>query len=153
GVVGRFPWPNLTASGRLGRKWGFVQLGGILRWIYWDDLLRSDTLDLGGHLTAWGLSASSKIKTNKTDALKMEITYGRGIQDYMDAPFDVGLELRRAVLVHGVVIDSLRAATLPVFAGLAFYDHSWNDKLTSSIGWSGLRVTNSSGQSALAYHS
>jgi hypothetical protein len=148
GVVGRFPWPNLTANGRLGRSWGFVQLGGILRGIYWDDLLRNDTLDLGGHVTGWGLSASSKIKTHKTDALKMEITYGRAIQDYMDAPFDVGLEIER----EGNVIF-VRATTLPVFSGLVFYDHSWNDKLTSSIGWSGLRVTNSNGQSALAYHS
>lgn len=148
GVRGRFPVPNLSANGRLGQKWGYVQLGGILRWIYWDDLLRDDSLDLGGHVTAWGLSGSSNVKASKTDVLKLQITYGRGIQDYMDAPYDVGLRVRDDG--SGVVI---RAVTLPVFSGLAFYDHTWNDKVTSSIGWSGLRVTNSNGQSALAYHS
>jgi DcaP outer membrane protein len=147
-VIGRFPWPDLSAQGRLGRKWGYVQLAGILRGIYWDDLIPNDTFDLSGHLTGWGFSASSKVKTNKTDALKMQITYGRGIQDYMDAPFDVGLRIRR-----GVLFDTLKAVTLPVFAGLLFYDHSWNEKVTSSLGWSGLRVTNSSGQRPLAYHS
>lgn len=146
-VVGRFPIPNLTANGRLGRKWGHVQLGGIVRWIFWDDLVPNDTLNRSGHLTAWGLNASSNVKTNEHDVLKLEITYGEGIQDYMDAPFDVGLQLRT-----GGGIPLARAVTLPVFAGLAFYDHSWNDKLTSSIGWSGLRVSNSNGQSALAYH-
>jgi hypothetical protein len=147
GVVGRFPVPNLSANGRLARKWGYVQLGGLLRWIFWDDLIRNDTLDLGGHLTAWGLSGSSKLETNKTDAVKLEITYGRGIQDYMDAPFDVGIRLHTE---NRVVFA--RAVTLPVFSGLLFYDHTWNEKLTSSIGWSGLRVDNSSGQSPLAYH-
>lgn len=146
-VVGRFPIPNLTANGRLGEKWGYVQLGGILRWIFWDDLVRTDTLNRSGHLTAWGLNASSNVKTRAHDALKLEITYGEGIQDYMDAPFDVGLQFRT-----GGGVPLARAVTLPVFAGLAFYDHSWNDKLSSSVGWSGLRVSNSNGQSALAYH-
>jgi hypothetical protein len=35
----------------------------------------------------------------------------------------------------------------------AFYDHTWNKRLTSSIGYSGVRITNSDGQSALAFHS
>jgi hypothetical protein len=153
GVVGRFPIPNLSANGRLGRTWGYVQLSGILRWIFWDDLVRNDTVDLGGHLTAWGLSASSNVKTNKADVIRAQITYGHGIQDYMDAPFDVGLEIRRGVFVRGILVDSAKAVTLPVFAGLAFYDHTWNHKLTTSLGWSALRVTNSNGQSALAYHS
>jgi hypothetical protein len=66
----------------------------------------------------------------------------------MDAPFDVGIRLGNE---NGVPVAS--AVTLPVVAGLAFYDHRWGEKLTSSIGWSGLRVDNSNGQSALAYHS
>jgi hypothetical protein len=147
-VVGRFPLPNLSANGRLGRKWGYVQLSGILRGIFWDDLARIDSVNVGGHLTAWGLSASSNVKTTKTDVIKMEITYGSGIQDYMDAPFDVGVRIRR-----GFLADTLHAVTLPVFSGLAFYDHTWNERLTTSLGWSALRVSNSSGQSALAYHS
>jgi hypothetical protein len=40
-----------------------------------------------------------------------------------------------------------------VLAGTAFYDHTWTSRFTSSIGWSGVRITNSDGQSALAFHS
>ena len=43
------------------KKWGYVELAGIVRWIRWDDML-ADTLDLGGGTTGWGLSLSSNIK-------------------------------------------------------------------------------------------
>jgi hypothetical protein len=147
-VVGRFPWPSLSAEGRLGRKWGYVELAGILRGIYWDDLLRRDTIDLDGSALGWGLSLSSNVKTTKRDVLKLQLTYGEAIQDYMDAPFDIGIELRPRDLRRPFV-----GVPLPVLSGLAFYDHSWNSKLTTSLGYSGVRVDNSDGQSALAFHS
>ena len=38
------------------------------------------------------------------------------------------------------------AIPLPVFAMVAFYDHSWNDKWTSSVGYSRLDIDNTNGQ-------
>src|SRR5262249_6111163 len=78
-IVGRFPWPDLSAQGRLGRSWGYVQLAGILRGIYWDDLVERDTFDFSGRALGWGLSLSSNVKTTKTDKLKLQILYGEAI--------------------------------------------------------------------------
>jgi hypothetical protein len=147
-VVGRFPWPDLSAEGRLGRKWGYVELAGILRGIYWDDLLPNDTIDLDGSALGWGVNLTSNIKTSKRNVIKFQLTYGEAIQNYMDAPFDIGVEYRPFDRRRPVI-----GVPLPVFSGLLFYDHSWNDKLTTSLGYSALRVTNSRGQSDLAYRS
>ena len=148
-VVGRFPWPDLSAEGRLGRKWGYVRLAGILRGIYWDDLLRRSNIDLDGSALGWGLSLSSNVKTTKHDVVKLQITYGEAIESYVsDAPFDIGAERH-----PGNPVRPVTGEALPVLAGMAFYDHTWSKRFTSSIGYSGVRITNSDGQSALAFHS
>src|SRR6476659_9955202 len=54
-VKPRFPLPDLSAEYRLGRKWGYVELAGIVRGSYWDDLLRRTTIDLDGSALGWGL--------------------------------------------------------------------------------------------------
>ncbi len=146
-VVPRFPWPDLSAQGRLGRSWGYIQLAGILRGIYWDDLAERDTFDFSGRALGWGLSLSSNVKTTKTDKLKLQILYGEAIQDYLDAPFDIGPQLN-----PGDPRRPIQGVPLPAFGGLAFYDHTWNDKFTSSVGYSALRITNSNGQLATAFH-
>lgn len=145
-VVGRFPWPDLSAEGRLARKWGYVELAGILRGIYWDDLLPNDAFDLDGNALGWGLSLSSNIKAAKSDVLKLQVTYGEAISTYTDAPFDIGIKLNLANPARPFI-----GVPLPLFGFLAFYDRSWNDRLTSSFGYSRLRITNSDGQSALAF--
>lgn len=148
-IVGRYPWPDLSAEGRLARSWGYVELAAIMRGIYWDDLLRRDSIDLDGSAFGWGLSLSSNIKTTKRDVIKAQITYGKAIQSYIsDAPFDIGAELH-----PGDRIRPVTGEPLPVVAGTLFYDHSWNSRLTTSLGYSGVSVDNSNGQSALAFHS
>ena len=146
-IVGRFPWPDLSAQGRLGRPWGYVQLAGILRGIYWDDLAERDTFDFSGRALGWGFSLSSNVKTTKTDKLKLQILYGEAIEDYLEAPFDIGPRFN-----PGNPRRPIEGVPLPAFGGLAFYDHSWSDKLTTSLGWSGLRITNSNAQTPLAFH-
>ena len=148
-VVGRYPWPDLSVEARLARGWGYVKLSGIARGIHWDDLLRRDTIDLDGSAFGWGLSLSSNIKTAKHNVVKAQITYGEAIESYIsDAPFDIGIETNSR--------DHFRPVTgkpLPVLAGTAFYDHTWNSTLTTSLGYSGVRITNSDGQTSLAFHS
>ena len=124
-------------------------LAGILRGIYWDDLLRRPNIDLDGSALGWGLSLSSNVKTAKRNVVKFEITYGEGIESYVsDAPFDIGAELHPENPIRPITGEAL-----PVLAGTLFYDHTWNSRFTSSIGYSGVRITNSNGQSALAFHS
>ena len=148
-VVGRFPFPDLSAEGRLARKWGYVELAGLLRGIYWDDLLRRDTIDLDGSALGWGLSVSSNIRTAKHNVLKLQITYGKAVESYVsDAPFDIGIERHPDNPLRPITGEAL-----PVLAGVAFYDHTWNSRFTTAIGYSGVRITNSNGQSAVAFHS
>ncbi len=145
-VVGRFPWPDFSAEGRLARQWGYIELAGILRGIYWDDLLRDDAFDLAGSALGWGLSLSSNIKAAKSDVLKLQVTYGEAIQSYLDAPAEIGIELN-----PGNPLRPLIGVALPAFGFVAFYDRSWSERLTSSLGYSRLRIVNSDGQSTAAY--
>ncbi len=46
-VRARFPMPDISGEARLGRKWGYVRVGGILRRIEWTDI-GTDQFDLSG---------------------------------------------------------------------------------------------------------
>jgi hypothetical protein len=48
---------------------------------------------------------------------------------------------------------SLQAQAVPLFAFEVYYEHAWNDKFTSTLGYSRTQVVNQSFQSAGAYHS
>ena len=90
-IKGHFPYPDFTAHYRYGEKWGHVQLAGIVRYIGWTDTL-PDQFNLSGHAIGWGLNLSSVIKVGKSGNLRLEATYGQGVENYMnDAPVDVGM--------------------------------------------------------------
>ena len=93
GIKPHFPYPDVTAHYRFGgEKWGHVQLAGIFRYMGWTDTLQ-DPFDLSGHAIGWGFNASSVIKIGKSGNLRLEATYGEGIENYMnDAPVDVGIQ-------------------------------------------------------------
>ena len=58
-------------------------------------------------------------------------------------PVDIGVD------DTGPVIEGV---ALPILGVSAFFDHTWNDKWTSSAGYSLVDIDNSSGQTASAYH-
>jgi hypothetical protein len=146
GVEAKFPLPDLTAQYRSGHDWGYVQLGGIVRRIEWEDN-NADAFDLSGSATGWGFSLSSNIKIKK-DVIRLQGVYGEGIQNYMnDAPVDIGIQNNFSDPITPVI-----GVALPMWSVVAFYDRTWNDKWTSSIGYSHLDIDNSDGQSADAFH-
>jgi hypothetical protein len=146
-VAPKFPLPDLTAQYRSGHKWGYVQLGGIVRRIEWVDQ-NTDAFDLSGNATGWGLSLSSNLKIKK-DVLRLQGVYGEGIQNYMnDAPVDIGIQNNFSDPVSPVI-----GVALPMWSMVAFYDRTWSDKWTSSFGYSYLEIDNSDGQAADAFHS
>jgi len=148
GVEAKFPLPDLTAQYRSGHDWGYVQLGGIVRRIEWVDQNATPAFDLSGDATGWGFSLSSNIKINK-DVLRLQGVYGEGIQNYMnDAPVDIGIQNNFSNPVTPII-----GVALPMWSVVAFYDRTWNDKWTSSIGFSHLDIDNSDGQTPDAYHS
>jgi len=147
-VASKFPLPDLTAQYRSAHKWGYVQLGGIVRSIQWDDLNATPTSDFSGSATGWGFSLSSNIKIQK-DVLRLQGVYGEGIQNYMnDAPVDIGVQENFSDPVSPII-----GVALPMWSMVAFWDHTWSDKWTSSFGGSYLEIDNSDGQSADAFHS
>jgi hypothetical protein len=145
-IKARFPLPDITANYRLARGWGHFQVGGILRKIKWDDTL-DDAFDLDGSDTGWGVALSSNIKIRR-DVIRLQGVYGEGIQNYMnDAPADVG-----PVTDLSSITTPVRGKALPVFGMVAFLDHTWSERFTSTIGYSRIDIDNSSGQAPDAFH-
>jgi len=147
-IIPRFPAPDIAGHYRYARKWGYVQLGGIVRWFKWDDVL-NDTLDLSGGTTGWGLSLSSNLNANKDNIFRLQFIYGAGVENYFnDAPIDVGLKLQ-----PGNRRTPVTGEALPDFGMSTYLDHRWNSELTSAVGYARVDIDNSNGQLADAFKS
>jgi hypothetical protein len=146
GVSPRFPLPDLSAEYRfLGGKWGYVELAGIARRIMWEDQ-NDDSLDLSGGAVGWGLNLSTNLKFGK-EIFRGQVVYGHGIQNYMnDAPVDVGIENN-----FSNPRTPVKGVALPILGIVAFLDHKWSDKFTSSIGYSRVDIENSDAQTDNAF--
>jgi hypothetical protein len=142
GVRPRFPLPDLTANVRFDRDWGHFQASGIVRRISWVDTV-DDAFDLGGSATGAGLGLTSGLNLGKKNVAKLSFVYGQGIENYMnDAPVDVGIERTNSTNPR----TPIRGVALPVTAVMAYLDHTWNKRFSSSIGYSMLNISNSEGQ-------
>jgi hypothetical protein len=146
GVRPRFPLPDLSAEYRYAGKFGYVELAGILRYISWEDV-EDDAYELGDKTVGWGLNLSSNLNFTKTTVGRFQVVYGQGIQNYMnDAPADIGIENNFSDPVQPVL-----GVPLPLFGLVAFVDQQWNDKFSSSVGYSMVDIDNSDGQSPDAF--
>ena len=146
GVKPRFNLPDLTGNVRFDRNWGHVQISGVVRHMKWVDT-NDDQFDLSGSATGAGISISSGLNFGKKDVGKFSYTYGHGIQNYMnDAPVDVGV-----VPNPGNARTPVTGKALPMWAWMAYLDHTWNKRFSSSIGYSMLDISNSEGQTADAF--
>jgi hypothetical protein len=146
GVVPRFPVPDLSAEYRLGQSWGYVELAGIVRRMEWDDTNNADAFDDDGGVTGWGVNLSSNIKFSNS-VLRLSALHGEGVENYMnDAPADV------ATKASTDPTKSFEGEALPVTGLVAFLDHNWNPKWSTSVGWSMINIENSEGQAPDAFH-
>jgi hypothetical protein len=142
----RFPVPDLSAEYRRATKWGYIEVAGILRYIKWEDQ-GTDAFDLSGDAVGWGINASSNVKIGEGNVFRLSALYGEGVQNYMnDAPADVGIEPD-----PGNTTAPVKGVALPVLGLVAFLDHTWNEKFSSSVGWSMIDIDNSELQSANAF--
>jgi hypothetical protein len=148
GVRPRFALPDFTGNIRFDRDWGHFQASGVVRNMKWVDTV-PDNFDLGGQATGAGLGLTSNLNLGKKDIAKLSFVYGHGIENYMnDAPVDVGIALTHSsdprVPIKGVA--------LPVTGVMAYLDHTWNKRFSSSLGYSMLNISNSEGQAPSAFH-
>jgi hypothetical protein len=129
-----------------GKKWGYVEFAGIVRYMKWEDLNASDTLDLSGDATGYGLSLSSNLFIQKHVA-RLQVVYGAGVQNYMnDAPADVGTELD-----PGNTVTPIKGKAIPLLGITAFIDFNWNKKFSTAIGYSRIDIDNTDGQDSTAF--
>jgi hypothetical protein len=146
-VKARFPLPDLSAEYRSAHDWGYVEVAGIVRKIVWDDL-NADQYDLSGDTLGWGINLSSNIKTGK-GVLRLSAVYGEGIENYMnDAPVDIGIENN-----FDDAVSPVKGVALPVTGLVLFYDHTWNERFSTAIGYSRLDIDNTDGQAPSAFKS
>jgi hypothetical protein len=140
-VRGRFPVPDLSAEYHLGQPWGYVEVAGIVRRIEWDDFV-DDAFDFSGGATGWGVNLSSNIKAGADNVLRLQAVYGEGIENYMnDAPVDIAIEPN-----PGDPVSPVEGVAVPVLGLVGFLDHTWNEKWSSSVGYSRLDIDNTEGQ-------
>jgi hypothetical protein len=127
-------FPDITGQIRQDGDWGHVQFAGVARWISFEDPTGINA-EPANTLFGWGVSGSAVLNTFGQDALRAQVDYGRGIAAYSnDCCFDLGPNA------------NLRAQTLPLLNYMVYYDHWWNAKWSSAVGFSQNQQQNSAGQ-------
>ena len=148
GVQFRFPAPDISGHVRYGGKRTYLQLAGMFRYIAWDDNAPTATTNISGHSYGWGVHASSNVGMYGKDTIKWSIVYGHGVENYMnDAPVDIAPKANLANLRTPIIGDAL-----PVLGVVSFYDHYWNEKWSSSLGYSLVNISNAALQTPDAFH-
>jgi hypothetical protein len=145
-VEPKFNLPDLSAEFRMTRKWGYVELAGIVRKIQWVDL-GNEPYDLSGHAIGWGFNLSSNLKLGSRSVFKGQVITGEAIQNVMnDAPTDIGIRK-----TPWDTIAPVKGVALPLVSFSAYLNHSWSKAFTSSAGYSAIFTGNSDGQTDDAF--
>jgi outer membrane DcaP-like protein len=145
-IRGRFPLPDFSGAYKYTRDWGYLRAAGMLRWIKWDDVL-DDQFDLSGDATGWGINLSSNLKATKNDTVRLQFVFGEGIQNYMnDSPVDIGIVSNLSNPVTPILGKPIGIVGL-----VAFLDHTWNEKYSSTVGYSWQDNDNKEGQTPDAF--
>jgi hypothetical protein len=142
----RFPLQDVSGAYKYTKGWGYARAVGILRLIKWDDVL-ADQFELSGDATGWGVNLSSNLKAGSHDTVRLQLVFGEGIENYMnDAPVDIGVRNN-----FGNAVTPIVGEPLPIVGIVAFLDHNWNSKFSSTVGYSRTDIDNTDGQAPNAY--
>ena len=144
----KFNVPDFSAQARFTRQWGYFQIASIFRKISWVDLNKTPTFDLSGTAYGWGVSASSNLKLGKNTVGRFEVVYGHGVENYMnDAPIDIGIQNN-----FSNPKTPIKGVALPVLGVVAYFDHNWSKRFTSSAGYSLVNISNSDAEHPSDFH-
>jgi hypothetical protein len=135
--------PDLTLQYRYGADWGHLQFGGILRKVGYEVRATSADPWTEGSETGWGINGSTVINVLEKDAVRLQVVYGEGIASYMN---DGGMDLAPNANHNAGTVVGVEAKAVPLLGVLAYYDHYWSDKWSSSIGYSFTEVDNTNFQ-------
>jgi len=147
-IAPQFKWPDLSGHARWANKWGYLQVGAIVRKIAWVDTNKSSPFNFSGTAIGWGVNVSSNLNFTKKDVGKLSVVYGEGIQNYMnDAPIDIGPKNNFANPVSPV-----KGVALPVLGVVSFLDHTWTEQFSTSLGYSLINIDNSNAETRSDFH-
>ena len=138
-INSRNEMPDIIGNFRLDRDWGHLQAAAMYR------KLSFDTPSLPGAEPSnsedgYGVNLSGVINTFGADRITAQFAIGDGIASYMN---DGGNDLAPN--------SDLRAEAVQSIGWFIYYDHSWNDQWTSSIGYSEHTQDTTGGQSPDAF--
>jgi hypothetical protein len=132
--------PDLTARYRQNGDFGHFQVAGITRKLGYERLDNGDK----DYKVGWGVNTSAGLKTWGADRLKLQVVYGEGIGNYMN---DGGID----IAPDSADLLSARAERVPLLGISTYYDHFWNDRWSTSLGWSMTDLDASDGQSVTEF--
>ncbi|WP_210415641.1 DcaP family trimeric outer membrane transporter [Bdellovibrio sp. ZAP7] len=123
--------PDLTAQWKSAGDWGHFQIAGIVRQVGFET--KTGNHEPSDSKTGWGVDVTGSVKTGSGKIMAGVVT-GEGIASYMnDGGTDMGPEGS---------LGNLSVKVVPLTAFLVYYDHNWNEKLMSTIGFSQSEVKN-----------
>ena len=127
--------PDFSVRYRNNGDFGHYQVAGMLRKLGYE---RLDTGQKDDEL-GWGINTSAGINTWGRDLLKLQVVYGEGIGNYMN---DGGID----IAPDSEDINTAGAEAVELLGVSAYYDHYWNDKWSTSFGWSMTDLDTTAGQ-------
>lgn len=136
--------PDLTAQLRVNTGWGHFQIAGILRKIGYETLGGPNSTPKGSTVGG-GVDVTANVAVGEKDMVKLGVVGGEGIANYMN---DGGTDL-----APDGPVTNIEAAAVPLLGVSAYYDHYWNDRFSSSLGYAVTTVDNTSLQTADAFRS
>lgn len=139
GISGWNRLPDLVGAVRFDRDWGHVRAAAIARQVGFQNTAAASG-EPSGSRPGYGVNLSGTFKVTNKDKLSWQVASGKGIASYMN---DGGVDLAPDA--------DLRAEAVTSLGWLLYYGHSWNDKWTSSIGYSEHRQNNTDGQLFTAF--
>jgi len=141
--------PDLTAQWRIGGGWGHFQAAGILRKVGYEYKINPEDKWKSGSQGGWGINLGSTINTFGDDKVLLQVVYGDGIASYMN---DGGMDIAPTASFDAETVTGIKSKAVPLLGVVAYYDHWWSKKWSSSIGYSMTQVDNTNFQDASAYH-
>ena len=140
GFTGWNRLPDAVGALRVGGDWGHLRAAGILRQVGYQNTLTPDGKP-SGHKTGYGLNLSGTIKVLGKDQVNWQLVGGEAIASYMN---DGGVDLAPG--------QGLNAETVRSRGWLTYYNHSWSEQWSSTIGYSQHQQDNAAGQTGTAFH-
>lgn len=130
--------PDLSVRYRNNGDWGHYQVAGIVRKLGYERLDTGEENEEYG----WGINLSTSYKTFGEDRLKLQVVYGEGIGNYMN---DGGVD----IAPDSTNLATAQAEAVAILGIVAYYDHYWNEKWSTSVGYSVNDTDTSDGQAGI----